>query len=829
MVSPLHVACSTRNTEMVRLILHAMHRYMYSSDCSSETEISLDFRDKCGRTPLYLSCYYGYFDMAELLVEFYLENCSRISLNIFAAAIESRQTPLHLAVGYRRLDILQLLLLVTDHTPNPLGQPSKRTQWKLVENYRKSMASAGLPAPDLSRFCGVFENPVTGEMDFYKGDFKKLASLDFNYLFMTPLAEACACLHTEIVEVLLSHGARDKNGLACRIAHFLQRPDLVHLILTYHTVWHRDSKTGNLELHWNNMKLPLCNGSWLGDKVDCHIVITDHENARSKSERTQGTFQGNKIQFHAVTAVYLNDNQLLSLPIELFQLQNVRKIDVSSNSITYLPTLRSVSHSQDKSGGWRCSFLVELNLSKNIISHLPLCVWNLPSLTTLLCCYNKIKSLQPGQGQELVRELVKMESVDLSNNHIVGEVPAFLFNFPGLKMLNLSHNMITDLPGTLWKCHSLEDFNVSQNRLKTLPLLCTHAVSMEMKTIASEPHVGATHDRLIHIHHKRTPSTTSSKSLSSHRATSSDFSSLKKLNLSGNKIPIFPEGLPCLAPNLTSLDVSSNPLLSIDVHFLPQSLKTLTASKCELLVLGSVITKQHLDQLNQNCMGLQLEGCLCQHHRHTSLPYLTTLDLSCNKLSHMQLLYHEPPPDALKNFGELENKYDPKVDPAIDLLFPALEELNLAGNQLIGKFNPNIGHQSHLKQIWLDNNTPLEEIPMEFAYLRNTNQFTKLGLHGLPNLTDPPAHYQEVDLQHLLTYMRSRLKEYVCNRVIKLNQHEIMPSYAVVYQTCPLKNTGQYISALLFKQTLQHCNCMWLLIQASIPGQCVALLLSTSV
>ncbi len=50
---------------------------------------------------------------------------------------------------------------------------------------------------------------------------------------------------------------------------------------------------------------------------------------------------------------------------------------------------------------------------------------------------------------------------------------------------------------------------------------------------------------------------------------------------------------------------------------------------------------------------------------------------------------------------------------------------------------------------------------MEFAYLKNTKQLTELRMDNLPALVEPPMEYQNSDagLGHLLTYMRSRLKE----------------------------------------------------------------------
>jgi hypothetical protein len=124
----------------------------------------------------------------------------------------------------------------------------------------------------------------------------------------------------------------------------------------------------------------------------------------------------------------------------------------------------------------------------------------------------------------------------------------------------------------------------------------------------------------------------------------------------------------------------------------------------------------------------------------------------------MQLTRQQPASDYI-DYGSLEKEYDHKIAPALDLLYPALEGLNLSSNILKGKFNPNIGHQTNLKWIKLGDNEPLEKIPMEFAYLKNTRQLTELRMEKLPRLVEPPAEYQQTGLSQLLTYMRSRLRE----------------------------------------------------------------------
>lgn len=175
-------------------------------------------------------------------------------------------------------------------------------------------------------------------------------------------------------------------------------------------------------------------------------------------------------------------------------------------------------------------------------------------------------------------------------------------------------------------------------------------------------------------------------------------------------LSVFPTGLACVAPNLTELNISNNPLEELNVRHLPPLLKTLTASNCK-------IWKVH-DESQPTGTCRLMDGLECQHHLHTNLQYLETIDLSSNQLTNAQLLCNETPFEPFSS----------KIFPPLDLLYPSLEGLNLTGNNLSGEFNPNIGHQMRLKWIRLDGNQLLERIPMEMAHLRKSNQLVELSM-----------------------------------------------------------------------------------------------------
>ena len=798
-LSPLHVACSRGDAKMVELILNAIKRHIDSLGPDSDADVSLDFRDELGRTPLYNACYYGYFKVARLLIDFQRENSNCVSFNVNAAVKVSQRTPLHVAVRKGSLEIVRLLLTVKNIDINPEGRPSGRTQKKLVDIYQKGkhgkssvlsekqeniikeeeeeameddsvFDGGGLPAstPELPmsppgtrtpepltssssslpgsstpgsnprtgsnprssaashiddsigfiapspsalkdrRVSGglsklpkiptsrsystvlptkrdkkngslgedvdispleegtkkkrsqtdaeglepgetnlkVFENQRTGRLEFQLKDVQEagVGCTDFDLLFVTPLAEACACLHTVITKLLLLHGARDDKGLACRIAHLINRPDLVKLILSFHVVL-RDTMEEvegfmevipQLELNWSHMKLPRCEGKWVGEEAEFCPLSKDQdgegeENYASHSSELCNTLIAGppvKLGFDAVVGVNLDNNQLQGVPVELFRLPNIIRLNVSGNKVAKLPTgLKQPSknsgsnlHKEFESIGWACPALTVLNVAKNELTHLPACVWTLPNLTKLICSKNKLETLLPESGPSPEEDdlSLTLETVNISHNALKGIISRFLFELPQLRILNLSDNAIEELPETLWGCESLQELNVAGNHLSSLPWCEPEVVyrsTLPRGTYSHPAHIQQADQVLVGRAMVKAPKVERNKSLY-NRAPSTirplntaqevsvsltaeqcEYSALRKLNLSRNKFPSFPEALPCFAPNLVELDVSKNPLKELDIQFLPHLLKKFMAKGCQIERMGTVITKSHQTQV----------------------------------------------------------------------------------------------------------------------------------------------------------------------------------------------------------------------------------------
>ena len=666
-----------------------------------------------------------------------------------------------------------------------------------VSNFKKRTQTNVVLEDSSGTAIAVYENSSKQFEILMKGTYS--GHTVFDHVFMTALAEACVYNRQSLIIMLLKHGARDESGLACRIAHLAQRPELVQLILAHHCVLgerksvakkvHQKQTNDCLRLEWSSLKLVSCESTLFtnpsvyypsrqnGDQDFDTGYSTKPREARTLC-RVQTVIEQST---RCIAVVNLDYNRLTEVPLSMFQLENVAEINIAYNQISRLPESTD-QQGHDDFCGWQCAELDDLNVSHNVVTILPSCVWILPSLKHLCCSHNKLEYLLPEPGKMVREELLTdtLLHIDFASNSLAS-LPQFLFKFPHLRSICLQHNALRTLPETLWLCRSLQELNVAHNKLTCLPWCEPERTMMESQ---NEPGNDRTKpmrqfDKIVAGHAKvclgRSTSVFNRQQSTVHIAAlggtnelawdiplnaleGCDYSSLTKLDLSYNNLELFPEALPCLAPNLIEIDVSNNSFREIDIQFIPPCVKKFFANRCNIERFGNTITEALRSQVVKNCRHPDTFATPCQHRNHHRLPALTKLSLSSNKLRYLQLVHHSSLTREGEDAGQSEVEFNQRIT-SLDLLYPALETLDLTLNNLQGLFNPNIGHQSHLKSIRLDKNYDLERLPMEFAYLKNSRLLTELSRKDLPKLNDPPKEYQDVSLNHLLAYMRSRLKE----------------------------------------------------------------------
>ncbi len=442
-----------------------------------------------------------------------------------------------------------------------------------IDEGREHSQLEEVPLEAGQRSLRVYEDPTTGKFEFHRMDSVKSKRRIFDEISITPLAEACACAHKDIMKLLLVHGACDNNGLACRIAYLIQCFDLIKLILSYQTLLIEQLNT-TVILNWHHLKLPLCKGDWLGSEAEFPWINSDLRSNCNGDDTIKATPLV-KVQYSAICSVRLDSNQLSSVPIELFQLQNVREIDISYNKVTKLPTgpLKRSNSDQVMKHGWLCCCLEVLNASQNRLTSIPICVWQLPHLRRLYLSNNRLTTVFAEEEKMLPEASLSLslEIIDISSNLLKGLVSSSLFELPNLCNLDLSSNVITELPHNLWKCNSLLYLDISNNQLLTLPL-CHSKVEQSCQSKCTEPlTIGHSFEEAVMFYTETSflsqPPTAVQK-VSPDLESNTECSSLLVLNLSNNKLSMFPRDVVYFAPNLTSLCVSRNPIKQLDGQYL---------------------------------------------------------------------------------------------------------------------------------------------------------------------------------------------------------------------------------------------------------------------
>jgi len=175
--------------------------------------------------------------------------------------------------------------------------------------------------------------------------------------------------------------------------------------------------------------------------------------------------------------LYLNYNNLTTLPGSIGNLEKLKLLDIPSNQLTFLPitigsmiNLETLNLSGNKLTTLPNSIgdlekLKILNLENNEIVLLPDNITNLENLITLFINYNKLTSIP-----ESIGNLVNLEELDLSYNQL-RQIPNSIGKLKKIKILNLSDNNLTSIPESIDNMNDLHYINVSNNKLTTIPIM----------------------------------------------------------------------------------------------------------------------------------------------------------------------------------------------------------------------------------------------------------------------------------------------------------------------------------------------------------------------
>ena len=764
--SALHILALSGDIQMIHLLVAHIKYLLEQGELTSDSCYALDFLNVEKVTPLLTACKHNHKAIIKLLIDLQNEFPSVPLININRAIGDCKRTLLHIAIENCNLDIVLALLSSVDIDVNVLAKPSKKTCQYLIDTYTSKCNSSF--SENSGQFCAEESGNLTEtalakkkcEMTINFGKQEVVITIlptsksenSFLDVYITPLAEACIYGSKIIIESLLQHGAVDKNGIACRLCRYLSTFDLEQLILSYHCSFDSFSSTKlkkkrvdvevplGIKLNWSSMSLTTCNRAWMNNEMS--YVITPSR-CTTKTGVTLSISELSRYNYTSVKAVDLSKNNLDEVPLELFCLPNVTDINLSQNKISVLP-VNPYTCFNAAMYGWDCKLLQVLNLSCNQLHELPSCLWMLPYLREV---------------QAQVNNLLTFPTPLLGDDWMISD---------SLAHINVSRNKVEVLPEMIWVLTSLKELNLGNNSITfsglNFPLL--------FKVTTQESEQSSYHSKSIimkYCAHTQSKSVSSGhervEELSFGYRRSVDFfesgySSLSKLVLSSNCLTEFPEALPCFTPNLQELDVSNNTFEQIDFHFIPQLVVKFVARNCQLWNFGNVLLKERHAYNVTNCCNIfrkLTKSVICHHRSHAQLPFLKELNLSGNKLTHMQLLRHPPSSDSEDCPFTEEERFMANAS-STNLLYPNLQILNLERNDLIGVFNSNIGHQSKLQTLLLSGNTSLEALPNQLGLLN----LSTMSIQDTPSLADPPQEYQRIksrdNLDHLLRFLKARMK-----------------------------------------------------------------------
>uniref|UniRef100_A0A2K6T8I9 PH domain leucine-rich repeat-containing protein phosphatase 2 n=1 Tax=Saimiri boliviensis boliviensis TaxID=39432 RepID=A0A2K6T8I9_SAIBB len=249
--------------------------------------------------------------------------------------------------------------------------------------------------------------------------------------------------------------------------------------------------------------------------------------------------EGNKY----ITHMDLRDNRLTDL--DLSSLCSLEQLHCERNQLRELTlsgfSLRTLYASSNRLTAVNIypvpSLLTSLDLSRNLLECVPDWACEAKKIEVLDVSYNLITEVPMR-----ILSSLSLRKLMMGHNHLEN-LPTLVEHIP-LEVLDLQHNALSRLPDTLFsKALNLRYLNASANSLESLPSACTGEESLSMLQLLYLTNnlltdqcipvlVGHSHLRILHLANNQLQSFPASKL--------NKLEQLEELNLSGNKLKTIP-------------------------------------------------------------------------------------------------------------------------------------------------------------------------------------------------------------------------------------------------------------------------------------------------
>ncbi|XP_019766471.2 leucine-rich repeat serine/threonine-protein kinase 1 isoform X4 [Dendroctonus ponderosae] len=616
---------------------------------------------------------------------------------------------------------------------------------------------------------------------------------DLNYT-SSGLVEACRNRDVPIVDLLLKRGARDDDCKALVIAVTNKDETLIAKLLS--TKAHPDpeykinkkSMTENINsthitmfanissltysslfpntptmINWHNQKCGL-------SEIKLQWLIDAALNLNPKLKQNPRSYD---IALFSITRLDVSNNNISQIPLGVFQLQSLKYLNLSQNRIEILPIPEvppvkkgSKRKVRKENLSYCCPLLEELYLQENRLNQVPDAIFKLPNLITLVISNNKLQHL-----------------------------PYDMWMAPKLKELNASFNLLKELPSAPNEVkENLDRMSVSssESHLSNLTENDSESEITEFdKMLCHEESVPAVKYRKkersyfqldVNHHHIWSKNVEVTEQIFHYDETSLEkCSQLSALNLAHNLFTSIPVVLPCLAVNLTRLNMAFNTLRSMShITSYPSSLKQLDLSHNQITVwpsLPQVEAHDNMELANLACymdnvafkgksaeVGVRRHSSrsvrhtvlhsVCIHRRHLRLDNLRTLILADNQFNRIQLSTDDN--GDISGTDDEEPERSPQTIKA-RLMFPNLSMLDMSNNN-IREIPINIYELTDLSVLNISGNLGITELPPQMGLL---SRLWNLNTRGC-SLQDPlkfmieSKKYKTMDI---IGYLKSVLED----------------------------------------------------------------------